>query len=149
MIKLKDLIKEEHKITFTKDEMAKLHKDGKLEKDGHTYLYNEISEDFGSSAKQMKGYSSKEAKSIIDGALKNYAKVLRKAQYRIIADWMRGAKSGAFDFFDLVRGFQTGDASRAHPYETKFLKSVLDRDKIMDRFRKYFGGKKGKRERRK
>jgi hypothetical protein len=90
------------------------------------------------------GYSSKEAKSIIDGALKNYAKVLRKAQYRIIADWMRGAKSGAIDYFDLVRGFQQGDAKRAYPYETDFLMKVLSKDKIIDRFRKYFGGKKGK-----
>ena len=37
-----------------------------------------------------------------------------------------------------------GDVSRAHPYETQFLMSVLTKDKIMDRFRKYFGGKKGK-----
>ena len=117
MIKLKDLIKEEIK--------------------------EELDEDFQFS-KNSPGYSSKEAKKIIDGALKNYAKVLRKAQYRIIADWMRGAKSGAFDFFDLVRGFKTGDASRAHPYETEFLQSVLEKDKIIDRFRKYFGGKKGK-----
>ena len=41
MIKLKDLISEEHTISFTKDEMEKLHKDGKLEKDGHVYVYTE------------------------------------------------------------------------------------------------------------
>ena len=40
------------------------------------------------------------------------------------------------------RGLQSGDMSRAHPYETDFLKSVLTKDKIIDRFRKYFGGKK-------
>tara|TARA_R100001443_G_C3259613_1_gene155269 strand:+ start:19 stop:570 length:552 start_codon:yes stop_codon:yes gene_type:complete len=45
MIKLKDLIKE-HTVKFTKDEMEKLHKDGKIEKvDGegkpHTYMYQE------------------------------------------------------------------------------------------------------------
>jgi hypothetical protein len=34
--------------------------------------------------------------------------------------------------------------SRAHPYETQFLKSVLIKDKIIDRFRTYFGGKKRK-----
>ena len=49
------------------------------------------------------------------------------------------------DFFDLVRGFEKGDASRAYPYETDFLMSVLSKDKIINRFRKYFGGKKGKR----
>ena len=57
---------------------------------------------------------------------------------------MSKAKSGVIDYFDLVRGFKTGDASRANPYEVKFLQSVLEKDKIIDRFRKYFGGKKGK-----
>ena len=46
------------------------------------------------------------------------------------------------DFFDLIRGFQTGDSKRAYPYETEFLMSVLTKDKIINRFRKYFGGKK-------
>ena len=32
--------------------------------------------------------------------------------------------------------------SRAHPYEVEFLNKVLIKDKIVDRFRKYFGGKK-------
>ena len=89
-------------------------------------------------------FSSPEAKKVVDGALKQYAKDLRKLQYRVVKDWMSKAKSGVIDFFDLVRGFEKGDVSRAHPYETKFLQSVLTRDKIVDRFRKYFGGKKGK-----
>ena len=90
-------------------------------------------------------FSSPEAKKIVDGALRQYAKDLRKLQYRVIKDWMTKAKGGVIDFFDLVRGFEGGDASRAHPYETEFLKKVLTRDKIVDRFRRYFGGKKGKR----
>ena len=57
---------------------------------------------------------------------------------------MSAAKSGQIDFFDIIRGLKTGDAKRAHPYETDFLVKVLTRDKIVDRFRKYFGGKKGK-----
>jgi hypothetical protein len=89
-------------------------------------------------------FSSPEAKKIIDGALKNYSKELRKLQYKVVKDWMSKAKSGVIDFFDLVRGFQSGDASRAYPYEVDFLMSVLTKDKIIDRFRKYFGGKKGK-----
>ena len=32
--------------------------------------------------------------------------------------------------------------SRAYPYEVEFLQKVLTKDKIVDRFRKYFGGKK-------
>jgi hypothetical protein len=89
-------------------------------------------------------YSSNEAKKVVDDALKMYAKELRKLQYKVIKDWMTKAKAGVIDFFDLVRGFQKGDMSRAHPYEVEFLQSVLTRDKIIDRFRKYFGGKKGK-----
>ena len=80
----------------------------------------------------------------MDDAIRNYAKDLRKVQYRVIKDWMSKAKAGVIDYFDIVRGLETGDIARAHPYETKFLKSVLDRDKIMNRFRQYFGGKKGK-----
>ena len=87
-------------------------------------------------------FSSKEAKKVVDDALRNYSKELRKLQYKVVKDWMTKAKAGVIDFFDLVRGFQSGDMSRAYPYEVKFLQSVLTKDKIVDRFRKYFGGKK-------
>ena len=62
---------------------------------------------------------------------------------------MSKAKSGVIDYFDIVRGLQTGDIKRAHPYETDFLHKVLTKDKIIDRFRSYFGGKKGFEKRRK
>ena len=101
-------------------------------------------EDFGMAAKQLPTFSSKEAKKVIDDSLKDWAKVLRKAQYKIIKDWMSKAKGGVIDYFDIVRGIQTGDVSRAHPNETKFLHSLLNKDKIMNRFRSYYGGKKGK-----
>ena len=78
----------------------------------------------------------------MDDALRSYSKELRKLQGKVVKDWMSKAKSGVIDFFDLVRGFQHGDSRRAHPYETDFLMSVLTKDKIIDRFRKYFGGKK-------
>ena len=58
---------------------------------------------------------------------------------------MSAAKSGAIDFFDLMRGFNVGDVQRAHGYEIKFLSGLLERDKIQDRFRSYFKGRKGKR----
>ena len=103
-----------------------------------------VNEDFGSPIKQLPTFSSKEAKKVVDDGLRLWAKDLRKVQYRVIKDWMSKAKSGVIDYFDVVRGIQVGDISRAHPYETKFLKAMLDKDKILDRFRKYFGGKKGK-----
>ena len=87
-------------------------------------------------------HSSKEAKKIVDDALRSYSKELRKLQGKVVKDWMSKAKSGVIDFFDLVRGFQHGDSRRAYPYEIDFLMSVLTKDKIIDRFRKYFGGKK-------
>ena len=87
-------------------------------------------------------FSSPEAKKVVDDALRKYSKDLRKLQGRVVKDWMSKAKGGVIDFFDLVRGFQSGDMSRAYPYEVEFLQSVLTKDKIVDRFRKYFGGKK-------
>ena len=86
---------------------------------------------------EYQGYSSKEAKNVVDGALRHYSKDLKKLQYRVIKDWMSKAKNGIIDYFDLVRGLETGDIARAHPYETKFFKGLLDRDKITNRFRKY------------
>ena len=90
-------------------------------------------------------FSSPEAKKIMDQSLREYAKVLRKAQHKIIKDWMSKAKAGVLDFFDIQKGLSGGDMSRAHQYETDFLRDVLRKDKIIDRFRSYFGGRKRKR----
>ena len=103
-----------------------------------------LDEDFGSATKQMQGYSSKEAKKVVDDGLRTWAKDIRKVEGRVEKDWMSKAKAGVIDYFDLVRGLETGDLARAHPYETSFFKALLDRDKIMNRFRSYYGGKKGK-----
>ena len=87
-------------------------------------------------------YSSPEAKNIMDSSLREYSKKLKKVQYDVIKDWMGKAKAGMIDYFDVYRGLTQGDARRANPYETQFLTSVLTKDNIIDRFRKYFGGKK-------
>ena len=87
-------------------------------------------------------FSSKEAKKVVDDALRTYSKELKKLQWKVVKDWLSKAKSGVIDYFDLIRGFQTGSSKRAYPYEIDFLMSVLTKDKIIDRFRKYFGGKK-------
>ena len=106
------------------------------------YLLNsELSESLGG-VTSPPPHSSKEAKKVVDDALRTYSKELRKLQGKVVKDWMSKAKSGVIDFFDLVRGFQHGDSKRAYPYEIDFLMSVLTKDKIIDRFRKYFGGKK-------
>ena len=89
-------------------------------------------------------YSSSEAKKVVEGRLKEYVQLLRKMEGKLVKDWMSAAKSGAIDFFDLMRGFNVGDVQRAHGYEIKFLSGLLERDKIQDRFRSYFKGKKGK-----
>ena len=89
-------------------------------------------------------YSSGEAKKVVEGRLAEYVKQLRKLEYKLVKDWMSAAKSGAIDFFDLIRGFNIGDIRRGHQYEIKFLDGLLTRDKIQDRFRSYFKGKKGK-----
>ena len=92
----------------------------------------------------LQKFSTGVARKIIDGQLKQMAQDLRKVQGRVVRAWMDGAKSGQIDFFDIIRGLKTGDIARAHPYETKFLTSLLTRNKIIDRFRSYFKGKKGK-----
>ena len=115
----------------------------KLKKWFNKNVYEGIREDF-AKANQLKGFSSKEAKKVVDDGLRVWAKDLRKVEYRVVKDWMSKAKAGVIDYFDVVRGLETGDISRAHPEETKFFKAVLDRDKIMNRFRSYFKGKKGK-----
>ena len=106
------------------------------------YLLNSnLDESFGG-VSSPPPFSSKEAKMVVDDALRKYSKELRKLQGKVVKDWMTKAKGGVIDFFDLVRGFQSGNSRRAYPYEVEFLMSVLTKDKIIDRFRKYFGGKK-------
>ena len=87
-------------------------------------------------------WSSSEAKTIMDDSLRKWSKQLKQVKYQVVKDWMRSAKSGVMDFFDIEKGLSTGDASRAHPQEIALLHDLLIRDKIIDRFRSYFGGKK-------
>ena len=94
--------------------------------------------------KSPQGWSSKEAKKIMDSSLRDYAKQLRKVEYKIIKDWMSKAKAGVVDYFDVVNGLTQGDASRALPDEKQFIHKIFLKDKILYRFRSYFGGKKGK-----
>ena len=82
-------------------------------------------------------YSSKEAKHIIDSTVGQYAKDLRKTQFKIIKDLLTKAKSGIIDYFDIMAGLKTGDVTRAHPYELKFLLNIFTRDEIRKRFRNY------------
>ena len=90
------------------------------------------------------GYSSKEAKTIMDQSVREYAKILRKAEYTIIKDWMSKAKAGVVDFYDINRSVTSGDVSRAYKFEVDFLHQLVTRNKIMNRFKQYFGGRKGK-----
>ena len=89
-------------------------------------------------------YSSGEAKKVVEGRLADYVQQLRKLEGKLVKDWMSAAKSGVIDFFDLIRGFNVGDVRRAHKYEIQFLDGLISRDKIQDRFRSYFKGRKGK-----
>ncbi len=143
--KIPKVVKQDKKMRKLVDELLKQY--DRIEKHVDKMNYMSIKEGkmteagFGGVQSGPK-FSSPEAKKVVDGALKQYATDLRKLQYRVVKDWMSKAKSGVIDFFDLVRGFERGDISRAYPYEVEFLQSVLTKDKIVDRFRKYFGGKK-------
>ena len=102
-------------------------------------IEEELSEDWRT---EKNAWSSPEAKQIIDDSLRLWSKDLKQVKYRVIKDWMEKAKAGVVDFFDIEKGLTRGDASRAHPKEVELLHDLLIRDKIIDRFRKYFGGKK-------
>ena len=102
-------------------------------------IEEELSEDWRT---EKNAWSSPEAKQVVDDALRLWSKDLKQVKYRVIKDWMEKAKAGVIDFFDIEKGLTRGDASRAHPKEIELLHDLLVRDKIIDRFRKYFGGKK-------
>ncbi len=105
-------------------------------------LIREILEEDWSS--NVPAYSSREAKTIIEKSIGEYAKILRKAQYTIIKDWMSKAKAGVLDFYDINRGIKTSSVGNAYPHEADFLRDILLRNKIIDRFKSYFGGRKGR-----
>ena len=109
-----------------------------------SYIHPDRKEDVSNQGVYLQGFSNSEARQIIDGNLKKWVKSLRKVEHQVIKDWMKGAKSGSIDFFDIIRGLKTGDIRRAHPFEVEFLTKILNRNKIIDRFRSYFKGKKGK-----
>lgn len=102
-------------------------------------LEEELNEDWRT---EKNAWSSKEAKQIMDDSLRLWSKDLKQVKFRVIKDWMSKAKAGVLDFFDIEKGLTQGDASRAHPKEVQLLHDLLIRDKIIDRFRSYFGGKK-------
>ncbi len=143
--KLKEIIKEEIEI-IKEEKLDELGGFNIPDMSSHedSYVAPKRDTEKGGSRDFLQKFSSKEARSIIDGELRNWAKQLRKFEGKVVKDWMSAAKSGQIDFFDIIRGLKTGDVSRAHPYETDFLVSLLTKDKIIDRFRSYFNGKKGK-----
>tara|TARA_Y100000593_G_scaffold51140_1_gene96183 strand:+ start:4750 stop:5133 length:384 start_codon:yes stop_codon:yes gene_type:complete len=102
-------------------------------------IEEELSEDWRT---EKEKWSSPEARQIMDDSLRMWSKDLKQVKFRVIKDWMTAAKAGVLDFFDIEKGLSTGDASRAHPKEVELLHDLLLRDKIIDRFRSYFGGKK-------
>ena len=102
-------------------------------------LKEELNEDWKT---EKNAWSSKEAKTIMDDSLRVWSKDLKQVKGRVVKDWMTKAKAGVLDFFDIEKGMTQGDASRAHPKEVALLHDLLIRDKIIDRFRSYFGGKK-------
>ena len=134
----------EAKVTKAADYMNSVKDYLEHHRSGKNEIKEASSMNFGGMTTFYNKYSSPEAKKIVEGKMAMYVKELRKLEHKLIKDWMSAAKSGVIDFFDLVRGFNVGDVKRAHKYEIKFLDGLLTRDKIQDRFRSYFKGKKGK-----
>ena len=142
---LKEMIREVIKEEKQLNEDIGTWIDSDIQKNYMDYAPNRRKADTGGGFKIFyNSYSSSEAKKVVEGRLKEYVQQLRKLEGKLVKDWMQGAKSGVIDFFDLMRGFNTGDVRRANGYEIKFLDGLLSKDKIQDRFRSYFKGRKGK-----
>ena len=139
--RLKEIIKEE--LESVNEDIGTDWTDTDIAKNPMDYA-SDKRDDSGGIKMFYNSYSSSEAKKVVEGRLKEYVQQLRKLEGKLVKDWMQGAKSGVIDFFDLMRGFNTGDVRRANGYEINFLSGLLERDKIQDRFRSYFKGKKGK-----
>ena len=141
---LKEMIREVIKEEKQLNEDIGTWIDSDIQKNYMDYAPNRRKSDNGGMKMFYQKYSSPEAKKVVEGKLAEYVQQLRKLEGKLVKDWMQGAKSGVIDFFDLMRGFNTGDVRRGHKYEIDFLSGLLERDKIQDRFRSYFKGKKGK-----
>ena len=89
------------------------------------------------------GYTSKEARAIVEKLLKQHSKMLKKLKYNLIKDWLQLAKSGKADWFDVNRILSTGDIRRAEGNELEFMQSIMLSDKVENAFRRYYKGKKG------
>jgi hypothetical protein len=120
----------EDNIKFSKEEMAQLHKDGKIEKGGHTI-------EFGESVNEspMAPFSSSEAKQHINQDIKKMSKHLGKASQQSIKIMMDGVKGGKYTAMDISRGIKEGPAGRAHFGELGFLQQLWN--KVRDGFRRY------------
>ena len=82
--------------------MAKIIKMMDLLKKEDIELQNEASSvNIGKNTEFYQGFSSKEAKKVMDDAIRNYAKELRKVQYKVIKDWLSKAKSGTSIMFGV------------------------------------------------
>ena len=81
--KLRNIIRQEIKednIKFSKEEMAQLHKDGKVEKGGHTIEFNESTKEYGKTLdkiakdRQLKSISKKDRDTLV-----KIAKLMKRA----------------------------------------------------------------------
>ena len=128
----KSRLKKEEKLTITVHDLKLLVKEELMN-------ITSINEDWRTEKNE---WSSPEAKQIMDDSLRMWSKDLKQVKFRVVKDWMSKAKAGVLDFFDIEKGMTRGDVSRAHPKEVELLHELLISDKIIDRFRSYFGGKK-------
>ncbi len=139
---------EGHTISFTKEEMAQLHNDGQIEKDGHTYVYKEsVGEVSNPTSGIMMArigtghkFSSPEAKTHVNKDVTTMSKFLGKASQQVIKTMMNGVKGGKYNAMDLARGIQTGPANRTHYGETDFIQQLWN--KVREKFRRYSPSKK-------
>ena len=119
MIKLKDLLNE------TSISMGQVHSNPYA----HSFKTPEQIEE------APMGYSSPEAKEILDKDIRKMSGVLGKASQQVIKIMMNGVKGNRYDAMDIVRGIDTGPFNRTHEGERPFMRMLWR--KVRDGFRRY------------
>ena len=127
---------EKESVNRGRREKSRLKKEGKLNEFNKAHFLNLIKQQIESLKGQIAWANDKvRYKETPDWEKKEFKAILK--------DKIKDLKDTA-KHYKRVQKLKEGKLTEGNPYEVDFLMSVLSKDKIIDRFRKYFGGKKGK-----
>lgn len=130
------------KLTTSMEDLQSVHNylDGKdgLEEDG-TYVPGSIKTTHKMNV-PMLGYTSPEAKKMVEKDINTMGKYFNKASQLSIKTMMDGVKGGRYDAMDIIQSIKSGPAQDTSVGVRDML--IVLWSKVDKRFRKYLGGKK-------